>query len=163
MSEVIPTGGLVIGVPAVVETSGELREGTGVDIDLTDPVACALALDRVREIEAEFTRVKRVLTEGIVHHYRVTGERTIELPGRLKAEVKAGKRNIIDPDVLETRLREAGMPEANIDAIITTTHERKVAAQKAKTAATANPAYKAALEAATSTYEDTPSVTIRRR
>ena len=153
----------VIGVPAVVGPGGTVAEGTGVDIDLSDPVACAVALDQVRTIEADFGQVKRVLTEAIVKHYRLTGERTIELPGGLKAEVKVGNRNLIDPDILEERLREAGMPQANIDALITTTQERKVAAQKAKAAATANPDYKAALEAASTTYQESPNVTIRRR
>jgi len=153
----------VVGVPAVIAPGGEVMEGTGVDIDLSDPVACAVALDQVRTIEAEFSSVKRLLTEAVVAHYRLTGERVIELPGRLKAEVKVGNRTLIDPDILEERLREAGMPEDRIEALITTTQERKVAAMKAKSAATANPDYKAALEAASTTYQESPSVTIRRR
>jgi hypothetical protein len=163
MSEVELREKEVVGVPAIVGPGGEVAEGTGVDIDLSDPVACAVALDRVRTIESEFNSVKRILTEAVVAHYRLTGERTIELPGRLKAEIKAGNRNLIDPDILESRLREAGMPEERIDALITTVQERKVDARKAKAAGTANPDYKAALEAATTTYEDTPSVSIRRR
>jgi len=152
-----------VGVPAIIGPGGEMAAGSGVDIDLSDPVACAVALDRVRTFETDFAQIKRVLTEAIVSHYRLTGERSFELPDRLKAEVKAGKRNLIDPDILEERLREAGMPEDRIDALITTTQERKVDARKAKTAATANEAYKAALEEATTTYDETPSVTIRRR
>lgn len=152
-----------VGVPAIVDTNGVLVEGSGVDIDLSDPVACAVALDQVRAFETQFGEVKRTLTDAIVSHYRLTGERSLELPNRSRAEVKAGTRNIIDPDILEERLREAGMPEDRIDALITTTHERRVDARKAKTAATANPDYKVALEAATSTYQETPSVTIRRR
>jgi hypothetical protein len=152
-----------VGVPALIRPDGEVVEGSGVDIDLSDPVACAVALDRVRQFEQDFGQIKRVLTEAVVAHYRLTGERSLELPNRLRAEVKAGTRTLVDPDVLEERLREAGMPEERIEALITTTQERRVDLRKAKAAGTANPEYKAALEAASSTYAETPSVTIRRR
>jgi hypothetical protein len=138
--------------------------GTSEVVDLSDPVAAAMALDALREFEnAVLAPAKRLLTDAVLSHYRLTGERTLELPNRLKAEVKAGTRTIVDPDLLETRLREAGMPDERIEQLITTTQERKVDLRKAKSAATANEAYKTALEAASTTYQETPSVTIRRR
>lgn len=153
-----------VGLPGILRPGeGVLVEGSGVDVDVTDPVQCAVALDFIRTFEKEIAHIKRVLTDGVVNHYRLTGERSIDLPGGLEATVKAGKRTLVDPAVLEVKLREAGMPEDRINQIITSTQETRVDLRKAKTAATANDAYAEALAAASSTYEETPAVTIRRR
>lgn len=157
------TGQEVEPFEVVKETEMLAVPGTGEIVDLSKPVEAALALDALREFERDIASAKRILTDAVVAHYRLTGERTLELPGRLEAEVKASKRTIVDPDILEQRLRDAGMPEERIEQLFKTTVERKVELRKAKTAATANDEYRAALEAASTTYQETPSVTIRRR
>ena len=81
----------------------------------------------------------------------------------MRAEVRSGKRSTVAADVLEAKLRDAGMPEERISEIVQETVSHTVDLKAAKKAAGVNPAYAQALADATTEHEAQPSVTIRRR
>jgi hypothetical protein len=81
----------------------------------------------------------------------------------MKSEVRFGTRTTIAADVLEQKLREAGMPEERISEIVTQTVSYRADAAEAKKAARTNEAYAEALKAASTTAQLNPSVSIRRR
>ena len=88
------------------------------EVDLNDVAACAILLDDIRQFEAQLASAKQRLTSAIVERGKVDGETSYDLPNRMRAEIKSGKRNTIAADVLETKLREAGMPEDRISEIV---------------------------------------------
>lgn len=133
------------------------------EVDLNDVVACATLLDDIRQLEAQLASAKSRLTGAIVERAKVDGETAYDLPNRMRATITSGRRSSVAADVLEAKLREAGMPEARISEIVQEEVSYKVDLRAAKKAGTANPDYKAALEAATTTHDAQPSVTIRRR
>lgn len=142
------------------EQSLEQRLG---EIDLSDHVACAVLLDDIRTLEAQLANAKSQLTKAVADRARADGVTSYDLPGRLKATITSGKSTTIAGDVLEQKLRDAGMPEESIKGIVTTTVSYSVDARKAKTAAGVNEAYAKALAEASTTHDKQPSVTIRRR
>ena len=133
------------------------------EVDVGDAVACAQLLDDIRQLEAQLGSAKSRLTLAIIEQARKDGVTSYDMPGRMKAEVRTGSRNTIAADVLEAKLRKAGMSDERISEIITTTVSQSVDAREAKKAAGVNPAYARALKAATTVHEAQPSVTIRRR
>ena len=133
------------------------------EIDLADHVSCAALLDDIREFERELTAVKTRLEDAVLAKARADGITSFDLPDRRKAEIRTGTRNVIAGDVLEQRLRAAGMSEERIREIVTEEVTYKAKATEAKKAARMNPDYAKALEAATTTHESRPSVSIRRR
>lgn len=133
------------------------------EVDLADHVACAQLLDEIRQVEAHLSSAKVRLTAAIIERARADGVTSFDLPNRMKAEVRTGKRTTYAGDVLEQGLRKAGMSEERIREIVTETVSHSVDAREAKKAAGMNPAYAKALGAAATTHEAQPSVTIRRR
>lgn len=133
------------------------------ELDLDNVVECAVLLDDIRTLEAQLATAKARLTAAIVHRASVDGETRYDLPGRMRAEVRSGKRSTVAADVLETKLRDAGMPEERISEIVQETVTHSVDLKAAKKAAGVNPAYAQALADATTVHESQPSVTIRRR
>lgn len=133
------------------------------EIDLADHVACGVLLDDIIEFQKELASVKSRLESAIIERATVDGVSSYDLPNRLKAEIRSGRRTVIAGDVLEQGLRDAGMPEARIAEIVTTVVTYKASAVEAKKAARMNPGYAAALEAASTVHEAAPSVSIRRR
>lgn len=133
------------------------------EVDLNDAVACAVLLDDIRQLEAQLASAKGRLTQAIVERAKTDGVTAYDLPERYRATISKGTRNTIAGDVLEQRLREAGMPEDRIKAIVVETVSYSVDAKEAKKAAGVNEAYAKALAEATTTHEAQPSVTIRRR
>ena len=133
------------------------------ELDLDNVVECAVLLDDIRSLEAQLATAKSRLTAAIVARASVDGETSYDLPGRMKATITSGKRSTVAADVLEAKLRKAGMPENRISEIVQQEVSYKVDLRAAKKAGTANPAYAEALRDATTTHESQPSVTIRRR
>jgi hypothetical protein len=133
------------------------------EIDLSDAVACAVLLDDVRQLEAQLGNAKMRLTAAIIEQAKIDGVTSYDLPKRLKAEVRSGSRKSIAGDVLEAKLREAGMSDKRIAEIVTEVVSYKVDAREAKKAAGVNEAYAKALNEASTWHEAQPSVTIRRR
>lgn len=133
------------------------------ELDLDNVVECAVLLDDIRTLEAQLATAKSRLTAAIVARASVDGETSYDLPGRMRATITSGRRSTVAAEVLEAKLREAGMPENRISEIVQEEVTYKVDLRAAKKAGTANPAYAQALEAATTVHESQPSVTIRRR
>lgn len=133
------------------------------ELDLSNVVECAVLLDDIRALEAQLATAKSRLTAAIVATASVDGETSYDLPGRMRATITSGKRSTVAADVLEAKLREAGMPENRISEIVQQEVSYKVDLRAAKKAGTANPAYADALRDATTTHDSQPSVTIRRR
>jgi hypothetical protein len=133
------------------------------ELDLDNVVECAVLLDDIRSLEAQLATAKSRLTAAIVARASVDGETSYDLPGRMKATITSGKRSTVAADVLEAKLRKAGMPENRISEIVQQEVSYKVDLRAAKKAGTANPAYAEALKDATTTHDSQPSVTIRRR
>ena len=133
------------------------------ELDLDNVVECAVLLDDIRTLEAQLAAAKARVTAAIVARATVDGETSYDLPGRMRATITSGKRSSVAADVLEAKLREAGMPESRIGEIVQQEVSYKVDLRAAKKAGTANPAYAQALADATTVHESQPSVTIRRR
>lgn len=133
------------------------------EVDLNDHIECAKLLEEVRTLEGHLAVAKRSLTQAIVDRAREEGVTSFDIPGRMKVEIRAGSRTTYSPQVLEERLRKAGMSEERIAEIVVPTVSHSVNAREAKKAAKMNDAYADALHAAASTHEVMPSVTLRRR
>lgn len=137
--------------------------GTGAIVDLSDGVAAAQALDDLREFEKLIYEAKQALTRAIAAHAEGIGMLTFELPDGRKAEVTLRPEIVYEAEVIEQRLREAGMPEERIREIVKEEVTYKVVAKEAKKAAAANYEYASIIEDAKTEVPRNPSVTIRRR
>lgn len=135
--------------------------GLGAVVNLDDPQQVTLALDDVRDLERELRNVKAELTRAIVHAASVRGTKTLHLEN-CTAIVKGGEAIIYDAEAIEEGLRAAGMPEDRIREIVVETVSYRVAANEAKRAAAANPAYAEVIEANRRVEETATTVTISR-
>lgn len=133
------------------------------ELDLNDHVACALLLDEIRTLEGLLGSAKQRLTHAIVERASADGVKSYDLPGRMRAEVRAGTSTTIDPQMLEDGLRKAGMSDERIGEIVSPSVSWSVDAREAKKAASVNEDYAKALAKASSTHRTSPSVSIRRR
>lgn len=140
----------------VLPHSGEL-------VDLSDELACGIALDDVRRMQSHLAEAVRTLSGAIAARAAVLGTKTVKLSGGRKAQVTGGPETHYDAQELERLLRIAGMPEDRIREIVREEISYTVRAVEAKRAAAANPEYARAVEAASSVVERPYSVTIRRR
>lgn len=136
--------------------------GTGEIVNLDDPLAVARTLDAVRGLERELRSFKGTLTEAIVHASQIAGTKTLHLEGGITAVVKGGDTTVYDAEEIEAALREAGMPEDRIAAVVKVTVSRSVVAVEAKRAAGANPAYAEIIERHSRLEEKPPSITVSR-
>jgi hypothetical protein len=137
--------------------------GSGALVDLDNPRQVAQTLDDVRDLERQLRSFKGLLTEAMVHASQIHGTKTMHLEGGITATVKGGDETVYDAEEIEAELRDAGMPEDRIAAIVRVAVIRTVSAVEAKRAASANPAY-AEIIARHSRVQERPStVTISRR
>lgn len=125
-------------------------------------MACAQALDDIRDFERVLAEIKGALTRSIVQHSEDIGLLTFELPDGRKAEVVTRPDIVYDAEAIEEGLRAAGMPEERISAIVKEEVSHKVVAKEAKKAAAANEQYAAVINANKESMPRNPSVTIRR-
>lgn len=149
---------------STAETGTELvvLPTTGEIISLDDPAACCQALEDIRDLEHRLKTLKTMLTEAVAAESARVGSKTLTLPGGLTATVRSGEKVVWDAQALEADLRALGMPEERIREIVVEEVSYTVQAVEAKRAASANPDYAAAVEAARSTLEGRPSVSIKR-
>jgi hypothetical protein len=146
-----------------MEPSVELAiPGTGELVKLDDEVACALALDAVREYERLLREAKSALTEAIIERATVLGVRSFALPDGRRAEVSASTESVYDAQAVEDGLRAAGMPEERIAEIIEEQVSYRVRAAQAKRAAAANPAYAAVIEASRTEHSRNRYISLKR-
>lgn len=144
--------------------SGELvaLKDTGEMVGPDDPAACALALEQARDLERAVRDLKNSLIDMIEEGVTTAGQgRTLHLPG----VTVISKKNVDilwDAQQLETDLREAGMSEERIREIVVEEVSYTVRAAEAKKAASVNPEYAQAVEAARTEIEKRPSVQVKR-
>lgn len=146
-----------------------LYKRTGELVARDDMEGAARLLDQIKEHEAETREAKRALEGVIVDWYRIHGgSKTIELDGAVRLKVVIGSDTVTtyDVELMESGLRAAGMPEEALtgdNGVIkeTVIVSKRVDAVKAKQAAKANPAYAKAIEAATTTDDKDPSVSVK--
>lgn len=137
----------------VVPTTGEV-------ISLDDPSGCLRALTEIRDLEAKLRDAKGALTEALSAEFSRLGTKTIELDG-VKVELKGGSETVWDVEVLE-RLRDLGLPDERMAALVTTEITYKVNASVAKQIAAANEQYAEVIERAKSTIPKASYITIKR-
>jgi len=134
---------------------------TGELIPLDDPEACATTLEALRQLESRIADLKRTLSGAVADAAATLGTKTITISGGRKVTVGGGSARRVNPAVLKSAYRDAGMPEERVSEIVRTTVELKVDLRAADQAARANPAYAAALAEATTIEERPWTVSIR--
>lgn len=126
-------------------------------VRLADPEDVARALADVRQAEEQLADAKRVLVDRLLVERRLRGEGTIRFDSGVTVEIPKPEETVYDADAIERELRDAGMPEERISAIVRETVERKVMAGEAKKAAGANPDYAEIIERHRRVVEKRPS------
>lgn len=124
----------------------ELVLHTGEIIALDNAVACAEALDRIRDLESRLREAKGTLTLSLVETFSGWGGKTMDLDG-YRIELKGGTEVIWDIEKLE-ELRELGLPEERFNQLITAEITYKVNASVAKQIASVNEQYADVISAA---------------
>lgn len=137
--------------------------GTGELVDLSDTPACVAALDALRNYESLIREAKATLSRAVIEEATRQGVRSLELPNGDRAEISPASEIVWDAELLEERLRDAGMPEERISQIVEQTVTLKVKTGEAKKAAAANPEYASAVEEARSEQPKTQYITIKKR
>lgn len=133
---------------------------SGQVVDLSDPPECLKLLAEIRELEGKLRDVKGALTEALAGEFSRQGTKTIELNG-VKAVLGPDSEIVWDIETLQ-ELRELGLPEERMDALVSTEISYKVNAAVAKQLAGANPAYGDVIERAKNRIPKTPYVSIKR-
>ena len=137
----------------VVPVTGEL-------LDLSDADKCVSVLTEIRDLENQLREAKATLTEALAAEFARRGTKTFESNG-MKASLSGGSEVIWDIEVLD-ELRDLGLPEDRMDALVTTEVTHRVNSNVAKQIASANPAYAEVVERAKSTIPKASYVTIKR-
>jgi hypothetical protein len=132
-------------------------------INLHDPAAVAVAIDDLRNLEARIKEAKAVLVDAIAQYAEQAGAgKTLNLPGGIRATLKADRKVLWDAQQLEQDLRDAGMSEERIREIVVEEVSWTVAAAEARKAASVNPAYAHAVAEARKEIPQRPSVKVER-
>jgi hypothetical protein len=137
----------------IVPTTGEV-------ISSDDPLGCLRVLAEVRALEAQLKDLKGALTQALGEEFKRQGTKTLELGG-VKAELRGGSEVVWDVEILE-ELREAGLPDARMDALVATEITYKVNANIAKSIAAVNDEYAQIIERAKSTIPKATYVVIKK-
>lgn len=135
---------------------------SGVLVSLDDASQCAQALGDLRDLESKIKEAKAIVTDALVREAERQGTRTLTLEDGTTATVKAGERTLYDAQAIEDGLRAAGAPEELIREVVVENISYEVSGTRAKRAARANPAYAKIIEAAMTTVDGRPSVTLSR-
>jgi hypothetical protein len=127
--------------------------GTGETFDLAIPADAARAVQAIREYEEQLDVVKTYAKDRLIDASREQGAKTLRF-GDIVVEISGGPGATgIDCDILRRELEKAGCPEERINEAIKEEIAYKANRSVCRQLASANPAYKAAVEAATYTYE----------
>lgn len=137
----------------LVPYSGEI-------VKLDDPPGCLKLLSEIRELEGRLRDVKADLTAALTEEFMRQGTKTLELGG-IKATLGPDNEIVWDVEVLE-ELRDLGLPDERMGALVTTEISFKVNAAVAKQLAGANPAYAEVIERAKSRLPKTAYVSVKR-
>jgi hypothetical protein len=137
----------------IVPTTGEV-------ISSDDPVGCLRVLSEIRDLEGQLRELKGALTQALAEEFSRQGTKTLEL-GSVKAELRGGSEVVWDVEILE-ELRELGLPDERMDALVTTEVTYKVNARVAKMIAAANERYAAIIERAQTTIPKAVYVVVKK-
>lgn len=137
----------------VVPQTGEL-------LSLDDAAGCLRVLTEIRDLETKLREAKSELTSALAAEFSRQGTKTMEFGG-IKAELRGGIEVVWDIEVL-SELRELGLPEDRMDALVTAEVTYRVNANVAKQLAAANPLYASVIERAKSTIPKASYVTIKK-
>ena len=137
--------------------------GTGEVVNLADELQTGRALRDLTDYLVALGEIKAVLESALIERSRTLGTKTIHLrDAGLKVEISSGTKTIYDAEAIEDELREAGMPDDQIREVVKETVSHTVDALRAKSAAAANPEYRAIIEANTQKVERKQSVSVKR-
>ena len=117
-------------------------------------------LTEIRDLESQLREAKAALTDALAAEFSRRGTKTLELNG-MKASLSGGSEVIWDIEVLD-ELRDLGLPEDRMDALVTTEVTHKVNASVAKAIAAANPNYAEVIERAKNVIPKAVYVTVKR-
>lgn len=138
----------------VVPTTGEV-------ISLDDAAGCLRALTEIRDLESRLREAKSELTSALSVEFSRQGTKTLEIED-FKAELRGGSEVVWDIEVLE-ELRDLGLPEDRMEALIKTEVSFRVDASQAKRIAAANPQYAEVIERARRVLPKAAYVTVARK
>jgi hypothetical protein len=122
----------------VVPLTGEL-------VDLRKPDDVADVLEQVREMKHQLDNARGILEQVLRLEAARQGTKTLHLAD-CTAVISGGETVEYDGAELARRLEQAGMPADRVHQVVELIVTYKVNAAKAKAAASANPAYAAAVE-----------------
>lgn len=131
---------------------------TGELVDLDDPLACAVAIDEMYELEQRLKEARKILSRTLVAEAERQGTNTVlRLPGAI-VKLRTPSRTEWDLDELE-KLRDLGLPEERYNALVRETVSHKVMASEAARIGKANPRYAEVIERARHDFDGEPYVT----
>jgi hypothetical protein len=137
----------------VVPQTGEL-------LSLDDAAGCLRVLTEIRDLETKLREAKAELTTALSAEFSRQGTKTLEIGG-VKAELRGGTEVVWDIEVLG-ELRNLGLPEERMDALVTAEVTYRVNANVAKQLASVNPLYASVIERAKSTIPKASYVSIKK-
>jgi hypothetical protein len=142
------------------ESTALVLRHSGEVVDPNDEKQLAKAIQSVQTLKARLAEADRDLRAAFAARAAHLGQRTLQIPGVGRLEVKNASDTTYDVERLEEGLREAGMPEDRIEQMFKTVVTRQAVAAELKRAASANPKYAEVIEACKTVTERTPSVSI---
>lgn len=143
-----------------LEPRQEVVLPTGELVDISDPLSCALALPKVRDLISQLYELKGAIDAALAEEALRQGENTFALSDGTRVQVRKNYDTTWDVEQLEDDLRKAGMPEERISQVVVEVVTHTVAAKEANKAAKANPAYAEAIENARSKVEKRPTISV---
>jgi hypothetical protein len=144
----------------LTETSQAIVPYSGEIISLDDPPACLKMLVEIRELEGQLKDLKSDLSDALKLEFSRQGTKTLDING-IKATLGADSEIVWDVGILD-ELRDLGLPEARMDALVTAEVRYTVNASVAKQLAGANPQYAEVIERAKSRVPKKAYVGVKR-
>lgn len=136
-----------------ITTTRIVQPITGEVFDLEQPEQAAAAVQALKTAEQRLAEMRRDAELALVDVAIREGRKTFRY-GNLTVEASGGPgATEIDTEILRAELTKAGCPESRINEAIKEEITYKANRSVCKQLAGANPAYAAAVEAATYTYE----------
>jgi hypothetical protein len=113
--------------------------GTGELVEIDDPRQVAKAVGSIRELERRLYELRRGLIQLLVEESQRVGSKTLRFPD-VEVEITGGVRLQWDIDKLK-QLRDVGLPEERLNALVYEVVEEKVDGRIAAQLRGANPTY----------------------